>query len=101
MNEEQLLKALTITCFYEGYDDVFKKFVTVFKDKKEISYFDLHSECNEFDDFFWSILVLLYGNYGIAPRKGWITNVKGFLGFCQKVIDETKLPWEEEGGSDQ
>lgn len=33
----------------------------------------------------WQLLVCMYGDYGVSPRVGWITNLSGALDFLEEL----------------
>lgn len=89
MDNELLYKGFKNTCFYEGCDEVLKALIERFEGKEIIPYSDVLEITNyDLPDFFWSMLVCMFGDYGVAPRKGWIDNVPVFMDFAKKIVKE-------------
>ena len=55
-------------------------------------YEDRHENLDEQEEIFWMILVLLFGDYGTSPRRGWlyIQNKDGILKFLNTVLQDIK-----------
>lgn len=39
----------------------------------------------------WMIAVILFGDYGMSPRTGWIEDIEGFREFCQDIT----MTWKD------
>lgn len=33
----------------------------------------------------WQIIICMYGDYGVSPRAGWITNLSGAIRFLEEL----------------
>ena len=55
-------------------------------------YEDRHENIDEQEEIFWMILVLLFGDYGTSPRRGWlyIQNKDGILKFLNAILQDIK-----------
>ena len=45
----------------------------------------------------WSMLVLMFGDYGTSPRTGWIDDITGCIEFIEFFISCDGQPKEEDG----
>lgn len=45
---------------------------------------------NEGLNFVWGMLVLMYGDYGVAPRVGWLEVSKELIDFLKDMIEDLK-----------
>lgn len=36
----------------------------------------------------WSMIVLMYGDYGIDPKTGWIQNMEGFMDMIEYLYEK-------------
>lgn len=56
-------------------------------------YEDRHENIDEQEEIFWMILVLLFGDYGTSPRRGWlyIQNKDGILKFLNAILQDIKV----------
>ena len=92
-----LLNTLNDVIWYNGIYDF------LFKIKNEIkngigidevgqytlsAYEDRHENIDEQEEIFWMILVLLFGDYGTSPRRGWlyIQNKDGILKLLNAIL---------------
>lgn len=80
MNYEKLIDAMADIVWYNGYEDVLNKMSNYIKyyDREEHYSFVYPEEIlkdyneDEFPRIVWSLMVLMFGNYGTSPRYGWI-----------------------------
>ena len=75
MNEA--LEALLDVLYYNGYDeDILEiaKYIESNEDSEQISFPNYleQYDCDNPIRIFWSVLVVMYGDYGTSPRFGWI-----------------------------
>lgn len=91
MGSDLLYKGFKNSCFYEGYDEVLEELIKRYEGKDIIPYSEVLEMTNyDLSDFFWSMLVCMFGDYGTAPRCGWIDNVSAFIEFAKKVVKDLK-----------
>lgn len=78
---EETLQALLDVGYYNGCEDDIKQITSYIKDcvknsedTTQILFPDFlrKYDCNDYIRVFWSVLVLLYGDYGTSPRFGWL-----------------------------
>lgn len=80
MNYEELINAIANVVFYNGYEDDLKNISDYIKyyDREEYYSFAYPKEIlktykvDEFPNIVWSLMVLMFGDYGTSPRFGWI-----------------------------
>ncbi len=80
---KELMDAFAWTCFYQGYEEYLSRAINIIRKAKNnrasICCWNA-DEWGGFDTYIaktlWSILVLMFGDYGIAPRVGWIDEEK-------------------------
>lgn len=101
IDKEMLLDTLNGVIWYNGIYDF------LFKIKDEIQkgigiddvgqytlgeYEDRHEPIDEQEEIFWMILVLLFGDYGTSPRRGWlyIKNKNEILKFLNAILQDIK-----------
>jgi hypothetical protein len=91
MDLDLLYKGFRNSCYYEGCDEVLEELAKRYEGKDIIPYSEV-VEMTDYGlpDFFWSMLVCMFGDYGIAPRRGWIDNVPAFIEFAKKVVGNLK-----------
>lgn len=96
-----LLDTLNSVIWYNGiYDFLFKIKDEIEKDVgiDEVGqytlggYEDRNEDIDEQEEIFWMILVLLFGDYGTSPRRGWlyIQNKDGILKFLNAILQDIK-----------
>lgn len=101
IDKTMLLDTLNGVIWYNGiYDFLFK-----IKDEIEKNvgideagqytlsgYEDRHEHIDEQEEIFWMILVLLFGDYGVSPRRGWlyIKNKVEILKFLDAILQDIK-----------
>ena len=80
MGYEELINAMADMVWYNGYEDVLKSISDYIRycNKEEYYSFAYPKEIlktykiDEFPNIVWSLMVLMFGNYGTSPRFGWI-----------------------------
>ena len=38
----------------------------------------------------WQMIIIMYGDYGVSPRAGWITNLSGAIRFLEELKGDDK-----------
>lgn len=91
MNDDRLLWALRYAAYYNGIDDILKEWLKLEPNDNKIiteTYYndpDLSEHEKGEIQIFWMICVLMFGDYGISPRLGWIEDVDGFRQFIKEI----------------
>lgn len=61
------------------------------KDRMHCNHVDfpdfLSDDDEAYDRILWSTLVIMYGSYGVSPRKGWIVNPHDAKKFVKNILD--------------
>lgn len=74
MNEG--LVALLDVLYYNGYKEVIYELISYIESNEDVYGISQPNFLgNDYDDplrILWSVLVMLYGDYGTSPRTGWI-----------------------------
>ncbi|MBO7123305.1 MAG: hypothetical protein J6V90_08505 [Treponema sp.] len=84
---DELYKSFVTMLWYQNYEEVILNMLS----KQEKDGIIPYDDKNGFSEEVWSVLVLMFGEYGVAPRYGWIEKVTEFKTFLQKVYtDMTK-----------
>lgn len=48
----------------------------------------LDTDFNDYGRLLWACLVIMYGNYGISPRCGWIEDTHAAKNFVRDLLKE-------------
>lgn len=92
VTKESLIQALNDVVWYNGLSDHIWKMIDL--EPSEYRYilcpYDLTmgDQCLE---TIWMICVLLFGDYGVSPRSGWIEDVDGYRAFLKTILPEEPL----------
>jgi len=94
MAEMSVSRALADLSWYNGYyDDLqkIKEYIKSFGNDNHATFPDfLPDDCDTFLRVFWSILVLMYGEYGTSPRYGWVEDRKNATRFIDRVCKDER-----------
>lgn len=76
---DETLQALLDVGWYNGYEENIKQIITYIKNCSKKSTHNIlfpeflrEIDCDDYIRVFWSVLVVLYGDYGTSPRFGWL-----------------------------
>lgn len=89
IDSEKLLDALDSVTWYNGLAEQVLEWKKIpveptIDGKPQIKH--LYSSLDgEQLEVIWMIAVSLFGDYGTSPRTGWITDVKGFYKFIDRI----------------
>lgn len=86
--------ALSTACWYDGYNtfllivaEDMKKCINEGA-KRNYMYTDTFSGSAE--RLLWSMLVIMFGDYGTSPRSGWVDDIEGCIEFIEFFVYCTK-----------
>ena len=82
--------ALSRACLYDGLETFLLK---VAKDMKKVindgwkhHYIYSYNLSGSAERLLWSMLVLMFGDYGTSPRTGWINDITGCIEFIEFFV---------------
>ena len=91
---------LSRVCWYGGYDTFLLIIAADMKKaineggKKHYKYTDAF--CGSAERLIWSMLVLMFGDYGTSPHTGWIDDMTGCIEFIEFFVSCDGQPKEED-----
>ena len=100
MSYEELIDAMKNVVFYNGYEEDLKNISDYIKYYDRDEYYSFaypkgilkRYNIDEFPNIVWSLIVLMFGDYGSSPRFGWIDveNKDKALAFLNSIIPQFK-----------
>ena len=94
MNDNRLMDALRDAADYNGIDEIFKEWLKLEPNENKIitgthyGHPDLSEREKGEVQIFWMLCVLMFGDYGVSPRYGWIEDIEGFREFLKSLIKD-------------
>lgn len=86
-NYRRFINALCMVIHYNAEDDFLDNFILQLKVYGE----NFHPvitppmEDNPLAFVLWQLIVCMYGDFGVSPRAGWITDLSGAIRFLEEV----------------
>ena len=99
---DDLFISFWVNCFYDFDEEIFKILLRVCESKEDGEYIVYREEesISDFENpelnFVWGVLVLMFGDYGCAPRVGWLENSKKLRDFLKRVIKIMEVGYDTE-----
>ncbi len=87
--QNKFFEAFISMCWYHCYDETKPEMIKKIEDK-DYDYNIPYDDENGFSTEVWSIFVLMFGEYGVSPRYGWIDHITEFKDFLKKILKELK-----------
>lgn len=91
--------ALSRACWYDGFETFL---LIVARDMKKVMnegakhhYIYSYNLSGSAERLLWSMLVLMFGDYGTSPRTGWIADMTGCIEFIEFFVSCDGQPKEE------
>lgn len=101
--DEAVTQAFASVCWYYGLYHFFADLITECEDKVDksgrvtIAGSIFEEMMNSFGvELIWCFCVLMFGNYGVSPRCGWIEDWESCKKFLHDIVDES-LQAERDG----
>ena len=85
---DKTYRALVDTLWYNVGSAAIKTIVDKFQDES-IQYFSAEDFDKELNTY-WTMFVLMYGDYGTSPRSGWIEKSEESLKFFEELYNDIK-----------
>ena len=89
VTKESLIQALNDVVWYNGLSDCVQQMIDLEPNKNRYILcprdLTIDDQCLE---TIWMICVLLFGDYGVSPRSGWIEDVDGYRAFLKTILPE-------------
>lgn len=93
-------RALSRACWYDGVNAFL---LTVAGDMKKVineggkrHYIYSYNLSGSSERLLWSMLVLMFGDFGTSPRTGWIDDITGCIEFIEFFVSCDGQPKEED-----
>lgn len=91
---------LQLVIDYNGLTDLVRQWLAIKPSPRIIScpYWDqVDHNSSEYHQLqvIWMICVAKFGEYGTSPRFGWITDIKGFREFIEKIAPKKEEAYDD------
>ena len=93
VTKESLIQALNDVVWYNGLGDRVRQMIDLEPNNNRIILcpHELIILSDQSLEIIWMICVLLFGDYGVSPRSGWIEDVDGYRAFLKTILPEEPL----------